>query len=421
MNKVICNICGTSYPENASQCPICGFSRSSDSELTADANTDAVYTHVKGGRYSKANVKKRNKAVQQSVVKPQSVEPMSTKESKGKSSAGMVIIVILLLLAIIAVVGYIALRFFLPNDFLFEGLDNLSLPVISQDESVSTEPSFEPEIEYEEPIETTVPAVCTGIFFEESDIQVESVGSTFTLDVYIEPEDTVDTLSFSSDNENVATVNSFGVVTITGEGTAVITATCGDIKAQCHVTCTIPSTEPEGEKLVLNRKEITFEEEGQSWLLYDGDIPAEDITWSSDDNTIATIEAGTVTAVGNGSTTVYGFYNDESVVCIIHCDFENETTNDNGGISEAGGDARRTYKLYNPNGYSDDVTLKVGESFTLMLVDENKNEIKDAQWEIESKKVCSYKDHTVTALKSGTTEIRATYEGSTYTCVVRVK
>ena len=27
MNKVICDICGTSYPDTATNCPICGFER----------------------------------------------------------------------------------------------------------------------------------------------------------------------------------------------------------------------------------------------------------------------------------------------------------------------------------------------------------------------------------------------------------
>ena len=64
MNKIICNVCGTSYPENATQCPICGYVQTAETALTND-NTTSTYTYVKGGRFSKANVKKRNQSVLQ--------------------------------------------------------------------------------------------------------------------------------------------------------------------------------------------------------------------------------------------------------------------------------------------------------------------------------------------------------------------
>ena len=34
MNKIICDICGTSYPDTADSCPICGFNRYPEIELT---------------------------------------------------------------------------------------------------------------------------------------------------------------------------------------------------------------------------------------------------------------------------------------------------------------------------------------------------------------------------------------------------
>ena len=36
MNKVICDICGTAYPETATQCPICGSAKQVDSNAVAD-------------------------------------------------------------------------------------------------------------------------------------------------------------------------------------------------------------------------------------------------------------------------------------------------------------------------------------------------------------------------------------------------
>ena len=60
MSKIICDVCGTSYPESANQCPICGCVRSGDAVTVrgdtnnTEVNTTGNYTHVKGGRFSKA-------------------------------------------------------------------------------------------------------------------------------------------------------------------------------------------------------------------------------------------------------------------------------------------------------------------------------------------------------------------------------
>ena len=418
MNKVICNLCGTSYPENAAQCPICGYARTAD-PVSSGASGNGTYTYVKGGRFSKANVKKRNQAA--GVAADPTVPAVNKKKQKhAKESAGkgLVVVVILLLLAIVAVLGYVALRFFLPNGFLYEGLDNIKRPTSSP--SVEELPPAVPNEDI--PVESEDPATdlsCQALTVSQTQLHFEAIGAEVELSVTVEPEDTTDQLSFSSSDTAVATVSSDGIVTSVGEGNAVITVYCGNMTAQCHVTCTVPAAEPEVDTLSLNRKEITFHAEGESWLLYDGQIPVDDITWTSDDESIATIQSGKVIAVGDGDTTVYAAYQDQSVSCIIHCQFD-EGTEEPGGVSEADGDTKRVYKLYNPTGYADDVTLRVGEKFTLKLVDENKEQVLDAQWNIENPKVCSYENDIVKALKEGTTEITATYEGVTYTCLVRV-
>ena len=153
-------------------------------------------------------------------------------------------------------------------------------------------------------------------------------------------------------------------------------------------------------------------------MLYDGEIALDDIVWTSDDNDVATIISGKVTAVSDGDTTVYGLYNGQTVSCIIHCDFNGMV--ESGGISEAGGVAKQAYKLYNPIGYADDVTIYVGDQFPLLLVDEDENEVTDAQWKITDENVCTYVDGIVEATNVGTADIVATYDGFAYICTVRV-
>ena len=409
MNKVVCNLCGTSYPENATQCPICGYARTTEASATEAGSS--TYTYVKGGRFSKANVKKRNKAA---GIVPEKTVKVDTEEKEKRSGNGLTVVVIVLLLAIVAVLGYIAVRFFIPGISLFTKPESSqeTPPVIEnvQDETPASEPEdTEPDL------------TCVAVTLSDVQLDFTEIGQTATLTVTLDPAETSDTLSFVSSDLSVATVSKDGIVSAVGEGSAVITVSCGSVSSECAVTCIFPTEDIDTAEISLNRKEITFNAEGQSWLLYDGEISVSDIVWSSDDNKVATIENGKVTAVGNGDTTVVATYNGQTVSCIIHCNFDNDTTDGSGGISEATGDDEKTYKLYNPIGYADDVTLNIDESFPLQLVDQDGNKVNDAEWNVEDNSVCSFENNTVKALATGTTEITATYNGITYTCIVRVQ
>ena len=56
MGKIVCDVCGTSYSEAATQCPICVCVNLSVNEqivVTDSENMNAhpKYQHVKGGRF----------------------------------------------------------------------------------------------------------------------------------------------------------------------------------------------------------------------------------------------------------------------------------------------------------------------------------------------------------------------------------
>ena len=431
MNKVVCNVCGTSYPENAAQCPICGFVNSPDNAENGMLDKSELgYKHVKGGRYSKANVRKRNGAMQTSDIEMLESVSASAKPKKEKSRTGMVVIITVLLLAILAAGAYIALRFFIPNDFLYEGTDGFTIPAVTEE----TETTTESTVSEEEPATSEdVNSECTAVVLADAQIALNEIGQTHQILVTLDPADTMDALSFVSSDSTVAAVDNNGIVTAVAEGTAFITVTCGNASAECSVVCTTKPAETEADvtepepstssaSFTLNRKDITFDMEGQSWVLYDGGaLSVSDITWSSDDSSIAAITNGKVVAVADGTTTVYGSYDGQTVGCIIRCQFDADGTGSgNSGVSEAGGETSRSYKMHNPYGLSDDVTIHVGEQFPLMLVDESETKITDAQWAVGNSACCSYESETVKGLAVGTTEITATYEGTTYTCVVRV-
>ncbi|MCF0219511.1 MAG: leucine-rich repeat protein [Muribaculaceae bacterium] len=71
-----------------------------------------------------------------------------------------------------------------------------------------------------------------------------NVGETATLTATILPENTTDkTLTWTSSDEAVATVDGNGKITAIDAGTAIITATCGSASKQCEVNVNYPQTQ----------------------------------------------------------------------------------------------------------------------------------------------------------------------------------
>ena len=103
--------------------------------------------------------------------------------------------------------------------------------------------------------------------------------------------------------------------------------------AQCVVTVDIPeTTEPSTEStsveggLKLKVDDITFFEAKESTVLIVENVPAgTTVTWSSADESIATVDAeGHVTAVGKGTTTVTATVGEQSAQCVVRCNFREE-------------------------------------------------------------------------------------------------
>ena len=80
----------------------------------------------------------------------------------------------------------------------------------------------------------------TGITLNKSTASVE-VGKTTQLTATLQPSGATGTVTWTSSNSSVASVNSSGKVTGVAEGSATITATCGSYHASCTVTVTAPT------------------------------------------------------------------------------------------------------------------------------------------------------------------------------------
>lgn len=335
MSKIICDICGTSYPETAKQCPICGCVRPGDvqrvtNEIKSDGNVSTGYTYVKGGRFSKSNVKKRSKSNNPAQAASKTTPQKEKSDGDGKTNRGLVITAVVLLLAIIGVVIYIAVRFFGP----------ISVPKDTEGTTANTQ-------------QNVVDLTCKEIALDIESMVLGEVGEARMLYITVSPQNTTDKVTFRSEDESVATVSDAGKITAVAEGTTKIIVTCGDISKECMVTCqfnepsasdptvetTVPdeSTKP-AETIRLNRKDITFSSKGSSWVLYSGSVAKNLITWSSDDEAVAIFTDGKVVAIGSGTTTVYAEFEGQKVSCIIRCSFQDSNgVGGNGGVSEDGG------------------------------------------------------------------------------------
>ena len=132
-------------------------------------------------------------------------------------------------------------------------------------------------------------------------------GATETLTVTRTPSSvSYPTLSWSSSNTSVATVNASGVVTAVGNGTATITVTTTDgtnISKTCSVTVRTPVT-----GVTVSPTSLSLNA-GSTYTLTKTVAPStasnQNVTWSSSNTSVATVNSsGVVTAVGNGTATI---------------------------------------------------------------------------------------------------------------------
>ena len=237
-------------------------------------------------------------------------------------------------------------------------------------------------------------------------------GDTFKLTATVLPVNTTDSkdISWSSNNEAVATVSEDGTVTAKSVGTAVITATSTNGKtASCTVTVEkklIPITE-----VLIDKSSATLTE-GESTTLTATVLPEnttdrKDISWSSSNNDIATVDttghveakkAGTViiTATSsNGKTAECTVTVEKKLIPITEVSLSESAV----GIIEG-----NTHKL------------------TATVLPENTTDSKSVSWGSSNEAVATVsEDGTITAKSAGTAVITATStNGKTVGCTVTV-
>ena len=365
MSKVICDICGTAYPSNMKNCPVCGSSReyaldNMEDGISQDAAelfaADEIRSEIrKKSReifdFDEVNqVKHTGRHMEEEDLEDEDDE----YDEAPRTNVGLVIVLVVLIVLLLLASGFFFLRYILPN---------------MQDEPVQTEPVVTTQPLQTEPVETTQPTIpCTNLSMDGGKMELGKDGKKL-LNVRIYPENTTDILTYTSGDENIVTVSEDGTVSAVGEGQTVITIQCGSQQITCNVTVDyaaaeatvsegeIPAPEvgatdatesgaeteateetgdadateateatdgasAEEQVLKLKMDDITISSNYTSVQLeLEGDINPEDVDWFTMDSTVAICHDGLVTSTGSGLTRIYGEYDGQQVMCIIRCIF----------------------------------------------------------------------------------------------------
>ena len=224
-------------------------------------------------------------------------------------------------------------------------------------------------------------------------------GETVTLTATVNPEDATDkTVTWSSSDETVATVTN-GVVVAIKVGTATITAKAGDKTATCAITV----VETPVTSVVLD-KTSAFLKAGETLTLtatvYPEDATDKTVTWSSSDETVATVTNGVVVAIKVGTATITARAGDKAASCAV--------TVEPTPVSSVTLDKTVA-------------TIHVGETVTLTAtVSPNDATDKTLTWSTSDASVAMVDNGVITANSIGTATITVKAGDKTATCVVTV-
>lgn len=269
MSKIICDVCGSRYPDTSSQCPICGCINNKAAKAVAETREPAEKIDLPerastpGGRFSKANVNKRNQGKvfteepatrakrEKPQVKPQvpeeyDLEEEFEEEESGKKRGAFVnALLVIVIIALLGVCAFIFVQFLMPSFFGSDPVIGPAEPTVAVTEAPT-----------EAPAPTLPPNVpCEKLVLAETTVTLQEAGQVHPLNIQIMPENSTDGLIYISSNEEVATVDAEGKVTAVGEGSVVITAFCGGQQLECNVICNFSGAPVEEETPAENQPE----------------------------------------------------------------------------------------------------------------------------------------------------------------------
>ena len=248
----------------------------------------------------------------------------------------------------------------------------------------------------------------TGVLLDKTSYEMTE-GEEFTLTATINPENATNkNVSWSSSNSSVATVDN-GKVTALAPGQTTITAITedGGKTATCEITVN-PTVYPvESISLDKTSYEMT---EGEEFTLTATINPEnatnKNVSWSSSNSSVATVDNGKVTALAPGQTTITAITEDggKTATCEVIVN-------------------KRIYHVENITLNIEEASLMIGDELTLIATISPTNATdKTVIWSSSDPSVVSVDNGQLTAHKLGTAVITATTQdgGKTASCVISV-
>ena len=175
--------------------------------------------------------------------------------------------------------------------------------------------------EYVAALTPAVEVPCTGISLSASELTFTAEG-TQTLTATVTPDGCTDEITWESDNTSIATVDG-GVVTAVANGSATITARCGDYSASCTVAISGMVDPVACTGITLDQTELTFDGEGTQTITATVE-PADTtdpVVWVSSDPDVASIvvedNVCTVQSVSNGDAVITATCGNQTAACNV--------------------------------------------------------------------------------------------------------
>lgn len=360
MSKIICDICGTTYPETADCCPICGFSPDTGEDLVGEDLLQEDM-EVRGGPFiprkkeifdfDEVNSEEEEAYEDEEDYDEEDYDEEEEEEAPRHNTV-LVVLLTILIAGLLIAAGFVFVRYFLPNmNKTQETAPAQTMAAVETLPEMETEPTI--------PCETLI--ISSGSLAE-----LNAEGQHFLLHIKAMPENTTDKIIYTSADESIATVTEDGRITAVSEGETKIYISCGKSSIECpviirYVEETVPPTteaivvaetvaaeavEPtvsqeseetqpaateatvssapaaikDGVTLKLKKTDIMLGVYYQFTLELDCDLEQNEVQWTSEHPHIAKVdENGVVTAVKSGTTAITATYGDQTVTCMVRC------------------------------------------------------------------------------------------------------
>ncbi|MBY0087204.1 Ig-like domain-containing protein [Brevibacillus brevis] len=237
---------------------------------------------------------------------------------------------------------------------------------------------------------------------EETKISMKKGQQDFVLLKFDNERISLSSATWRTSNSSVATVNSSGVITAQGKGTATITAEYKGYKVEIDVKVDTSSSD----MLEASDTSITLKKGGKETirLKYDGSsISGSKASWKTSKSSVATVSSsGTITAKAKGTATITATYKGEKVEIEVKVDSKSS------GKLEADDTS---------------ITIKKGDSEKIKLTyDGDDISSSKAKWKSSKSSVASVSSSgSVKGKKKGKATITAEYKGYEVEIEVTVK